>query len=104
MIGCHDKNKFEVTCYSLNDDDDLTANFKNNVEHFVSVKNLSFEKIAEKIHADNTDILIELTGHGEGNALPVLAYKPAPIQISGIGYANTTGMNAVDYCRSTRRA
>jgi len=98
IIACHDKSRFEVTCYSLNETDDVYTNiFKSNVEHFENVRDLSYKELAEKIHADNIDILFDLSGHSAGNVLPVLAYKPAPIQFSGIGYMATTGMKAVDY-------
>ncbi len=98
MISCHNKQEFEVTCYSLNEKDDtLTEAIKNNVEHFENVNGLSYEEIAKKIHSDNIDILVDLAGHSAGSGLPVLAYRPAPIQISGIGYMSTTGMKTVDY-------
>ena len=41
--------------------------------------------------------MVDLSGHTNNNCLPVLAYKPAPVQISGIGWFNTTGLPAVDY-------
>ena len=98
IIACHNKERFEVTCYSLNEKDDVYTNIiKNNVEHFENVRGLNYKELAEKIHADNIDILFDLSGHSAGNVLPTLAYKPAPIQISGIGYMATTGMNTVDY-------
>ena len=49
------------------------------------------------IHKDKIDILIELTGHTAGNRLDVVAMKPAPIQITYLGYPNTTGLQSVDY-------
>ena len=98
ILAAHDKNKFEVTCYSLNEADDIYTNIiKERVEHFENVQSLSYAELAEKIHADNIDILVDLSGHSAGNALPTFAYKPAPVQISGIGYMATTGMKAMDY-------
>ena len=47
--------------------------------------------------SDGIDILVELAGHTDGNALPVLAWKSAPVQICGIGYLATTGLSTVDY-------
>ena len=41
--------------------------------------------------------LVDLSGHSQDSALPVMAYRPAPIQVSGIGYTNTTGLRVIDY-------
>lgn len=98
MISCHDANKFDVTCYSLNEKNDrYTDIFKSNIQNFIDVKNLNFFELAKKIHEDKIDILVDLSGHSAGNVLPTFAYKPAPIQISGLGYMSTTGMKEMDY-------
>jgi len=99
MIASHDKTKFEVTCYSLSEKEDIYKElFKRQVEKFVDVRNLSFAEIAEKIHNDKIDILVDLAGHSAENILPVFAYKPAPVQISsGIGYSFTSGLKTMDY-------
>ena len=60
------------------------------------------EQAAEIIYKDKIDILVDLAGHTKGSVLPVLAYKPAPVQISGIGYFATTGLEAVDYFLSDK--
>ena len=49
------------------------------------------------IQNDRIDILIELTGHTAGNRLDVMAHRPAPIQVTWIGYPNTTGLSTIDY-------
>lgn len=49
------------------------------------------------IYEDEVDILVELTGHTAGNRLDVAAMKPAPIQVTYIGYPNTTGLKTIDY-------
>jgi len=50
-----------------------------------------------KIKEDEIDILVDLSGHTANNCMDIMAYKPAPIQVSGIGYMATTGMKAMDY-------
>ncbi|MBE8952504.1 MAG: glycosyltransferase [Quinella sp. 1Q7] len=98
FMSCHDRSKFEVTCYSRNkEDDDFTEFYRRGVEHFVDVRGLSAEELAKKIHDDEIDIAVDLAGHTGYNGLPALAYKPAPIQMCGIGYMSTTGLKAIDY-------
>ena len=98
FISCHDKSKFEITCYSKNKKDDRgTEFFKRAVDNFIDVKNLSDEELAKKIHDDEIDIAFDLAGHTGYNGLPALAYRPAPVQICGIGYMSTTGLKAIDY-------
>ena len=55
------------------------------------------EEVARLIHGDEIDILFDLSGHSGGNRLPVFAWKPAPIQVSWLGYFDTTGVKAIDY-------
>src|SRR5262249_17390933 len=52
---------------------------------------------AEKIYADRIDILIELSGHTQAHSLPALHHRPAPVQVTYLGYPNTTGLRSVDY-------
>ena len=54
------------------------------------------------VYQQELDILVDLAGHSRDNCLPVLGYKPAPIQISGIGYFATTGLQTVDYFLSDK--
>ncbi|MBE8954938.1 MAG: glycosyltransferase [Quinella sp. 2Q5] len=98
FVSCHDRAKFEVTCYSRNpEDDEFTEFYRRGVEHFVDVQSLTDEELAEKIFADEIDVAIDLAGHTGYNGLGALAHRPAPVQISGIGYMSTTGLSDVDY-------
>ena len=98
FMSCHDRSKFEITCYSKNpEDDDYTEFYKQAVEHYVDVKDLSGEELAKKIHDDEIDIAFDLAGHTGYNGLPALVYRPAPVQICGIGYMSTTGLKEIDY-------
>ena len=98
FISCHDRSKFEITCYSKNlRDDSYTELYRKTVEHFIDVQELSDWELAKKIHDDEIDIAVDLAGHTGCNGLPALAYRPAPVQISGIGYMSTTGLKAIDY-------
>jgi len=98
LIFEHDKNNFEIYCYNAGKDfDAVTAQIKNASECWRDISEFNNFNAAKIIRADEIDILFELSGHTSNNRLPVLAYKPAPVQISGIGYMNSTGLNCVDY-------
>ncbi len=98
LLACADKNRFELYAYSMDASADaFTEQVKAQVEHFICLAGLTYEEAAARIHADGIDVLIDLAGHSANSGLPILAYKPAPVQISGLGYLDTTGLSAVDY-------
>ncbi len=77
--------------------DDTTRSMMREANHWRNVIDLNDEAVVELIRKDNIDILVDLSGHTAGNRLMVFIYKPAPIQISWLGYPNTTGLTAIDY-------
>lgn len=88
---------FMVFVYQLNRESDfVTASLRKAAVNWRYLAGADFASIAQAIRQDEIDILIELGGHTAGNALPVLAYRAAPVQISGIGYFNSTGISACD--------
>lgn len=98
LLSHHDKTQTEVYAYAeLNQQDELTARYKNQVEHWIPTKGMSDEVLAERIRSDGIDILVDLAGHTTGNRLGVFARKPAPVSFSMMGFGYTTGLTAIDY-------
>ena len=93
-----DKKFFATYCYSARKDSDvITKNVKVNVENWRDISDLQEEQAVKLIREDEIDILFDLSGHTSGNRLRVAAYRPATVQISGIGYMNSTGLDCFDY-------
>lgn len=78
-------------------DDSITAYLRKLIVNWQDIQQFSDDQFAERIAEDGIDILIDLSGHSGLNRLPVFARKPAPLQLSWIGYAMTTGLQAMDY-------
>ena len=97
LMTALDPARFEVMVYALNAEDRYTAQVQRSVEHFRNLMCCSAEEAADVIRRDGIDILVDLAGHTAGRTLPILAYRPAPVQISGIGYFASTGLKTVDY-------
>lgn len=77
--------------------DNITQSFEQTADGWHAVYRKSDIELAELIHEEEIDILFDLSGHTARNRLPMFAFKPAPVQISWIGYPGTTGMSAMDY-------
>ena len=93
-----DKENFEIYAYSRTEKEDhMTEHVKQFFDHWRDIKYLSDEKTADLIEKDKIDILVDLAGHTGNNNLLMFARKPAPIQVSWLGYPATTGMKSIDY-------
>ena len=93
----------ETVCYSDRIvKDDLTHRLQAAATQWRDVIGMSDQRLAEQIRADRIDILFDLAGHTAHNRLLVFARKPAPIQITWIGYEGTTGLAAMDYLLADR--
>ncbi len=98
IIAQHDARRFEVYCYAeVQGHDSVTARFQTRAHAWRHTPGLSDEQVADQVRHDGIDILIDLAGHTAGNRLGVFALKPAPVQITYLGYPNTTGLSTVDY-------
>jgi len=98
VLAGHNRDKVEVYCYSdVPTEDEVTQRMKGYADHWQSIVSLSDEQVADLIRNDGIDILVDLAGHTAHNRLLVFARKPAPVQVSWIGYPATTGLSAMDY-------
>ncbi|MCC2970786.1 tetratricopeptide repeat protein [Massilia sp. IC2-476] len=77
--------------------DDTTAGLRSHVAHWHDASPLDDDALEARIREDGIDILIDMSGHTAYNRLHVFARKPAPIQVSWLGYPGTTGLATVDY-------
>ena len=97
LVRDFDAASFEVTCYARGKRDRVTSLFRQKSVRWKDVSRLSARDAARLIERDGIDILVDLAGHTQGSGLLVLARRPAPVQMTAIGYMATTGLRAVDY-------
>jgi predicted O-linked N-acetylglucosamine transferase (SPINDLY family) len=98
ILAAHDKAAVEIVCYSTNPrDDERTQLFKSVADRWRDVRLLDTQALATLVREDRIDILVDLSGHTGGNRLLAFARKPAPIQFTGLGDANGTGVSAIDF-------
>ena len=93
----YDAENFSVTCYSTGKKDSVTKKLKDFKVAWRDLIGKNFLEAAQIIYEDEVDILVDLSGHSQDSCLPILAYKPAPVQICALGYTASTGLDAVDY-------
>jgi predicted O-linked N-acetylglucosamine transferase (SPINDLY family) len=100
LFEAADRGRFEIVCYSILPDahaDAYTARFKAQADGWRTIGHLDDDALAAQIRADGIDILVDLAGHSGLNRLPMLARRPAPVQVTWLGYPNGTGMASVGY-------
>jgi predicted O-linked N-acetylglucosamine transferase (SPINDLY family) len=98
LLENHDKRKFIIYAYTGSSiEDSVTAVYKKYIDNWVPAYGLSDEALSNRIRSDEIDVLVDLSGHSNGNRLGVFARKPAPVSITYLGYGSTTGLSAIDY-------
>ncbi|HET6783364.1 MAG TPA: tetratricopeptide repeat protein, partial [Pseudoxanthomonas sp.] len=98
VLERHDHEKFEVFAYSLGPETDaVTERIRAMVDHFRPVHGQNAEQIARQIAADGIHIAIDLGAHTTAKLLDALLLRPAPVQMTWLGYPNTTGVSTIDY-------
>jgi predicted O-linked N-acetylglucosamine transferase (SPINDLY family) len=98
VLAAHDQRRFTVHCYSdVAKPDRVTEQLRAHPVVWRDIAGKSDEEVFDLIRSDRIDILIDLAGHSGGNRLPLFALRPAPLQVNWLGYADTTGIGAMDY-------
>ncbi len=98
VILGHDRKQIEVYCYAdVAKPDEVTQVMMTNADHWKNIYGMSDDQVFQCIQKDHIDILVDLAGHSGNNRMKLFARKPAPIQVSYLGYPNTTGLTAMDY-------
>ncbi|HET9934226.1 MAG TPA: tetratricopeptide repeat protein, partial [Polyangiaceae bacterium] len=99
LLQRHDPNAVEIFLYSSVERADARTEWYQGFagDRFRDIRPLSDVEAAELVRRDQIDVLVDLAVHGPGNRLRVFACKPAPIQMTWLGYAGTTGLASIDY-------
>jgi len=98
IVAQIDQTRIELIAYpTVGKCDELTERIKPFFSAWKSLVSFEDEAAARLIHTDGVHVLLDLAGHTAKNRLPVFAYKPAPVQVSWLGYSGTTGLPQMDY-------
>lgn len=98
LLRAHDRSAVEIFCYPTSRREDVvTRRFQALADHWRPLVGLSDAAADAMIRHDRIDILVDLAGHTCDSRLLAFASRPAPVQVSWLGYPDTTGMSAIDY-------
>jgi predicted O-linked N-acetylglucosamine transferase (SPINDLY family) len=93
-----DPRQVEVFAYDNGTASDAAnSRLRSAADHWRTISGLDDDRLAALIREDGIDILVDLAGHTQGSRVAVFARKPAPVQITYLGYPATTGIDAIDY-------
>jgi predicted O-linked N-acetylglucosamine transferase (SPINDLY family) len=98
LLAHHDPSAVEVFCYDNSQAHDaVTARLRSYGTAWREIRGVDDDAVADLVERDRIDILVDLAGHTVGERLDMIARHPAPVQVSFLGYLNTTGLGALDY-------
>jgi len=98
LLRHHHRDCVEIFCYaSVPNADEVTERLEALSDVWRNIRHIPDSAVAEQICRDGVDVLVDLAGHTSNHRLLVFAGKPAPLQITYLGYPNTTGMPCIDY-------
>lgn len=100
LLAAHDRTRFEIFCYASYDEsrsDEVTHRLRTIAEHWRFVGDKDDAALARLIHEEGIDILVDLAGHTSDNRLKAFTFRPAPVQITYLGFFAGTGLATMDY-------
>jgi len=98
LLSNHDHSRFEIVCFSdVSSPDNMTDELKSLASSWQDIMGLTDAEVFQRIQSCKIDILVDLAGHTANNRLPVFAMQAAPVQVSYLGYPNTTGLSSIQY-------
>jgi protein O-GlcNAc transferase len=99
LYGLHDRRMFEVFCFSYGIDDKSfwRKKVENDSDSFIDVMDKDPFRVAQIIYKNEIDILVDLGGYSVFGGPDVCVYRPAPVQVTYLGYPGTTGASFYDY-------
>jgi len=98
VLAAHARTQVEVFCYAnVSVPDAVTARLRALSDHWRDIVRLDDAQVTELVRSDKIDILVDLAGHTARHRLLIFARKPAPVQVTWLGYPNTTGLDTIDY-------
>jgi protein O-GlcNAc transferase len=93
----HDSSRVEIHCFNTSSTADaISTRLKAKADHWHEVRTMSDEELAALIRILAIDVLVDLSGHTSGSRLTMFASRPAPVQLTYLGYSSTTGLAAID--------
>jgi predicted O-linked N-acetylglucosamine transferase (SPINDLY family) len=98
VLARHDRNRFEIFCYHLSAlEDDVSERLRGLSEHWFNAHGLPAAVLADRIRDDGIDILVDLAGRTGQHRLAAFAERPAPVQMTWLGFPSTVGLPAIEY-------
>jgi protein O-GlcNAc transferase len=100
----HDRSRFETVAVSFAPEQpsEMRTRLKGAFDRFIDARLEDDLEVARLLRAAEVDIAIDLMGHTQDSRTAILAYRPAPVQVSYLGYAGTLGANFIDYILADR--
>jgi len=96
-LARHDRSQFEIFCYAGANLDAFGQKFREHADGWCETIGWPADRFAQRIREDRIDILVDLSLHTSDHRLDVFALKPAPLQVSWLGYPESSGLSTMDY-------